>query len=500
MATPVLTMRGIDKAFVGVHALKNFNFECYPGEVHVLMGENGAGKSTLLKILSGNHRADSGDILIDGVRANILRPIDAINHGIAMIYQEIHLCHNMTIAENIFRGEELRKGWLHTVDFREMERRAGVLLEQLDMDIDPRTRVGDLSIAQQQMVEIAGALSRDARILILDEATASLTEKEIQALFRTIRNMVANNVAIIYVSHRMNETFEIGDRVTIMRDGEYIATRKIPETTAGELVEMMVGRSIENFYIGQKAVGGEPILEVRNFTNSKLKNVSLSVRRGEILGFSGLVGAGRTELARAIFGLDPLDAGELRIENKPVTIRRPEDAIAAGIGLVPEDRKHAGLVLINTVGFNLTLTVLKKFIKGIFVDRTAERDIIDTYKDSLSIKMAGPGQIAATLSGGNQQKIVISKWLATRPRFLIMDEPTRGIDVGAKHEIYELMYALTQQGISILFISSDLPEIINLSSRVVVMREGEVAGILDASEEEITQVKVMSYATGGCLL
>ena len=492
--TPVLKMNHIYKAFSGVPALQDFSMECYAGEVHVLMGENGAGKSTLLKILTGNYQADSGEIMINGEMVHIKNPANAIRHGIAMIYQEIHLCQDMTIAENIFRGRELTKGGL--VNYSEMERQAQKLLDSLDMNIQASTMVSRLTIAQQQMVEIAGALSQNARILILDEATASLTEREVRALFRTIKELTADGVSIIYVSHRMNETFEIGDRITILRDGQYIATQMVAETTEDKIIEMMVGRPLEKLYDQNRPVGGEPVLEVRNFSNRKLKNVSIALRRGEILGFSGLVGAGRTELARAIFGLDPLESGELYLEGQPVRIKSPQDAIDHHIALVPEDRKKDGLVLLNSVGFNLTLTVLKKFIHGIVVNTKKEQEIIDTYKNSLSIKMANTEQAAESLSGGNQQKVVISKWLATKPKYLIMDEPTRGIDVGAKAEIYELMFQLARQGMSIILISSDLPEIINLSSRVVVMHEGEIAAILDSRERELTQVEIMNYATG----
>lgn len=492
--TPILKMSNISKSFSGVPALQNFSIECYSGEVHVLMGENGAGKSTLLKILTGNYLADSGEIIIDGKPINIRNTANAIQHGIAMIYQEIHLCQGMSIAENIFRGRELKKGLF--VDFAEMERQAQVLLDSLDMDIQSSAMVSELTIAQQQMVEIAGALSQNARILILDEATASLTDKEVQALFRTIRELTAKGVAIIYVSHRMNETFEIGNRVTILRDGQYIATRMVKDTTEDELIELMVGRPLEKLFDHNKPVGGETVLEVKHFCNKKLQDVSISLRKGEILGFSGLVGAGRTELARAIFGLDPIDSGELVLEGQPVHIKNPQDAIDHHIALVPEDRKNAGLVLINSVGFNLTLTVLKEFIRGPFVNEKKENQIIEQYRNSLSIKMASVEQEAGSLSGGNQQKIVISKWLATKPKYLIMDEPTRGIDVGAKAEIYDLMFRLAREGMSILLISSDLPEIINLSSRVVVMHEGSVAAVLDPHEEELTQVKIMNYATG----
>lgn len=493
----VLRMVEIDKRFYGVHALRRFNFECESGEVHVLMGENGAGKSTLLNILGGVYHADSGEIYLNGERVHIQNPLVANALGITVIHQELNLCKNMTIAENIYRGQEPTKKPFNFVDFDAMNRQSQELLDRLNMNLKATTYVSQLSIAQQQMVEIAGALSKNASIVVMDEPTASLTEHEIVALFETIATLKKRGVTIIYVSHRMNETFEIGDRVTVMRDGQYIGTRNVRETNANELVEMMVGRSIDMIFGHGRPVPGDVVLEVKGFTNEKLKNVSFELRRGEILGFSGLVGAGRTELARAIFGLDPIESGELFIEGEKVDIAQPIDAIQNKIGLVPEDRKGAGLVLMNTFAFNLTLTVLYRFINGIRVNRKIEQDIINNYKGRLSIRASGPDQICANLSGGNQQKVVISKWLATESKFLILDEPTRGVDVGAKAEIYHLMDELAREGISIIFISSDLPEIVNLSSRVVVMREGRISGVLDSRTDEISQVSIMKYATGG---
>ena len=493
----VLQMINIDKRFYGVHALRNFSLDCVRGEVHVLMGENGAGKSTLLNILGGIYQADSGEILLKGNPVTISNPLVAASLGVTVIHQELNLCKNMTIAENIYRGQEPLKPPFRFVDFDRMNRQSQEILDRMNMDLNATTYVGELSIAQQQMVEVACALSKEASIVVMDEPTASLTEREIVALFRTIATLKERGVTIIYVSHRMNETFEIGDRVTVIRDGQYIATKDVKDTNPNELVEMMVGRPIDMTFTHERPIPGDVVMEVKNYSNKKLKNVSFDLRRGEILGFSGLVGAGRTELARAIFGLDPIDSGELIIEGNEVQIKHPIDAISNRIGLVPEDRKGAGLVLLNTVAFNLTLTVLDRFIRGISVDRDKEQEIINNYKDRLSIRMSGPDQVCANLSGGNQQKVVISKWLATESKYLILDEPTRGVDVGAKTEIYELMNTLTKEGISIIFISSDLPEIVNLSSRVVVMREGQIAGVLDARTDEISQVNIMRYATGG---
>ncbi len=491
----VLVMSNIEKRFGGVHALKGVHFDLRKGEVHILMGENGAGKSTLMKILDGLYKADEGTVEIDGEQVVVDSPLHARALGVSMIHQELSMCENMTIAENIFRGEEM--GTYGFVNFKQMYKQAQQILDDMHLNLDAHTKVGDLSIAQQQMVEIAGAVSHNAKIVIMDEPTSSLTEVEIKELFKIVANLKAAGTGIIYISHRMNETFEIGDRITIMRDGTYIDTLNVAETTEDKIIEMMVGRAIAEVYEGERAEGGEVILDVQNFTNKKLKNCSFQLRRGEILGFSGLVGAGRTELMRAIFALDKLDSGTMTLFGKPVSFKTVQDAIDAGIGMVPEDRRGCGLVLGHSVGTNLTITVLKKFIKGISVNKKIENEIIEEYRHKLSIKTSGPDQACGNLSGGNQQKVVISKWLASEPKILILDEPTRGIDVGAKHEIYQLMRKLVSEGVSILFISSDLPEIINMSSRVVVMHEGEIAKILDGAEEEFTQVKIMRYATGG---
>ena len=493
----VLRMVNIDKRFGGVHALDNVSFDVRKGEVHILMGENGAGKSTLMKVLDGLYQADTGEIYIDGEKVEINHPLEAKALGVAMIHQELSMCTNMTIAENIYRGEEPCNA-MGFVNFKKLYADAQKVLDDMGMNLDARMRVGELRIAEQQMVEIAGAVSRDAKVVIMDEPTSSLTEKEIRELFKIVADLKERGVGIIYISHRMNETFEIGDRITVLRDGQYVDTRNVADLSGEpEIIEMMVGRDIGEVYEGERAEGGEVVLDVRNFSNYKLRNCSFQLRKGEILGFSGLVGAGRTELMRAIFGLDPLDEGEMTLFGKEGTFKNPQLAIDAGIGMVPEDRRGCGLVLGHSVGTNLTITVLKKFIKGIRVDKKKENEIIDEYWQKLSIKTTGPDQRVGDLSGGNQQKVVISKWLASEPQILILDEPTRGIDVGAKREIYQLMRQLASEGISILFVSSDLPEIINMSSRVVTMYEGEITGIIDGAVEELTQQKIMSYATGG---
>lgn len=493
----VLEMIGIDKSFGGIHALRGFNFNCKSGEVHVLMGENGAGKSTLLNILGGIYLADAGEIRIHGKAVRIANPIVARDNGIAIIHQELSVCKNMTVAENIYRGAFPTKPPFDFIDYDRMYYDALALIDGMQLNLDPDARVGKLSIAQQQMVEIASAISKNADIVVMDEPTASLTRHEVESLFQIIENLLRENRTIIYVSHRMEETFRIGHRVTVMRDGTYVGTKKTSETTTDELVAMMVGRDIKDAY-GTRSFTrtAEKSLEVRNFTNEKLKNVSFDLYKGEILGFSGLVGAGRTELARAIFGLDPIKAGTIKVHGKEVVIRNPDDAIRHKIGLVPEDRKGAGLVLNQSISFNLTICVLRSFIRGIDVDTKKELEIVDKYKDILSIKSSGPDQKCRELSGGNQQKVVLSKWMATEPEILILDEPTRGIDVGAKKEIYDLINRLSAQGMAILFISSDLPEIIHLSHRAIVMSDGAIMAELDAQEEELTQIKIMNYAIG----
>lgn len=493
----VLEMINIDKRFGGIHALRGFNFSCAAGEVHVLMGENGAGKSTLLNILGGIYQSDGGEIRINGKAVQITNPIVARDNGIAIIHQELSVCKNMTVAENVFRGAFPVKPPFSFVDYPRMIQDTQDLIDAARLNLDPEAKVGRLSIAQQQMVEIASAISKNANIVVMDEPTASLTRHEVESLFEIIENLIQENRTVIYVSHRMEETFRIGDRVTVMRDGTYVGTKRTDETTTDELVAMMVGRDIRDAY-GTRTFTGtkEKALEVRNFSNAKLKNVSFDLYKGEILGFSGLVGAGRTELARAIFGLDPRTEGTIKVDGKRAVINTPSDAIRYRIGLVPEDRKGAGLVLNQSISFNLTIGVLKSFIHGIRVDSNQENAIVDRYRNILSIKSSGPDQKCKELSGGNQQKVVLSKWMATDPEILILDEPTRGIDVGAKKEIYDLINRLSAQGLAILFISSDLPEIIHLSHRVMIMCDGEIVKEIDAEQEELTQIKIMNYAIG----
>ena len=433
---------------------------------------------------------------MDGKEVSIRCVDDARKYGISFIHQEITNIPEMTIAENIFLGRE-PKNHLRMVDYKKMRQEAQKALNALNLNLDAGALIRGLSVAQQQMIEIARAVNEGARILILDEPTASLSNSETDYLFAQMARLKQLGVAMIYISHRMEETFKVCDTVTVLRDGQFIGTRNTNETSENELISMMVGREFDNMYGNERVTGGDVVLEVKNLTTDKVKDISFTLKKGEILGFSGLVGAGRTELALALFGIDPIKSGEVWMEGKKLSIRKPQDAIRAGIALVPEERKEQGLFLIHSIATNLTFQVLPEFINHLSVNKKRENEIVDEFKNKLSIKMASTEQAAGELSGGNQQKVVISKWLAARPKVLIMDEPTRGIDVGAKAEIYKLMHNLAREGVSIIMISSELPEIINNSSRIAVMREGKLAGILDQSEAEASQEVIMSYAVGG---
>jgi ABC-type sugar transport system ATPase subunit len=492
----VFEMKDITKAFGRNVVLDGVSISIKPGEVRALMGENGAGKSTLMKILGGIFSADSGTVYMDGKEASIKTVDDARKYGVSFIHQEITNIPEMTIAENIFLGRE-PKNHLKLVDYRKMKHEAQKALDALGLDLDAGMLIRGLSVAQQQMIEIARAVNEGAKILILDEPTASLSKSETDNLFAQIDRLKKAGVAMIYISHRMEETFKVCDSVTVLRDGKFIGTRDTKETTENELISMMVGREFNNMYGNKHVIGGDVIMEVKHLTTDKVFDISFTLRKGEILGFSGLVGAGRTELALALFGIDSIQSGEIWLEGKKLTISKPKDAMNAGIALVPEERKEQGLFLGHSIATNLTFQVLSEFIHQLRVDKKKESNIVDEFKQKLSIKMASVEQTAGELSGGNQQKIVISKWLAAKPKVLILDEPTRGIDVGAKAEIYKLMHSLASEGVSIIMISSELPEIINNSSRVAIMREGHLAGILDQQETEATQEKIMSFAVGG---
>ena len=433
---------------------------------------------------------------MEGKEVSIQSVEDSRKHGVSFIHQEITNIPDMTIAENIFLGRE-PQNYMKMVDYRRMKREAQSALDALGLGLDAGALIRGLSVAQQQMIEIARAVNEGAKILILDEPTASLSKSETDNLFLQMKRLKEAGVAMIYISHRMEETFKVCDTVTVLRDGSFIGTRNTAETSENELISMMVGREFNNMYGNKRVTGKEVILEVKNLTTDKVKDISFTLKKGEILGFSGLVGAGRTELALALFGIDPIRSGEICMEGRRLNIKKPQDAIRAGIALVPEERKEQGLFLSHSIAANLTFQVLPQFIHHLRINKKREREIVDEFKQKLSIKMASEEQASGELSGGNQQKIVISKWLAAAPKVLIMDEPTRGIDVGAKSEIYKLMHSLAEAGVSIIMISSELPEIINNSSRIVVMREGKITGILDQAETETSQEKIMSYAVGG---
>ncbi len=495
-STPLLQMRGISKRYPGVVALDNVDFEVLPGEVHALCGENGAGKSTLMKILAGAETKDQGEILINGKPAHIASPQDAMDLGVNIIYQEFNLVPHLSAAENIYLGREPGAAIPGFINFKKLYGDAQAVMDSLGVQVDVRQEVSRLSVAQQQMVEIAKATSRNSVIIAMDEPSATLTDHELQNLFELIKGLRERGVGIVYISHRMEEIFSICDRVTVFRDGHYIATKRIEETDRDDVIRMMVGRELKESIPKRPAPVGEPVLEVRGLTRKGVfEDVSFTVRSGEIVGIGGLVGAGRTEVARAIFGADPIDSGEILLNGKPVHPRSPREAIGLGIGLVPEDRKQLGLILNMVVRENTTLANLDALTKLGFVDRGREREVSEQYSKDLRIRTPSIEQEVRNLSGGNQQKVVLAKWLFTDSKLLIFDEPTRGIDVGAKIEIYELMNELVAKGAAMIMISSELPELLGMSDRMLVMHEGRLAGEL--SREEATQEKVMQLATGG---
>jgi ribose transport system ATP-binding protein len=497
IATPVLEMRGITKRFNGVAALQNVNLTIYPGEVHALMGENGAGKSTLMKILAGAYIADEGEIFIDGRPANITDPSAARRAGINLIYQELNVAPNLTVAENIFMGSELRRGQI--LDRGAMQTRATEVLQLLGASFTPSTLVSSLSIAEQQQVEIARALKDNSRILVMDEPTAALSDRETERLFEVIRTLRANGIAIIYISHRMEEVYALANRVSVLRDGQYVGSLDRNELSPDRLVQMMVGRPMQDFYEHQhQSVVGNVVLEVRNLTDGrKVQPTNLELRAGEIVGLSGLVGAGRTELSRLIFGADPKTGGEVWLNGKKLEIRSPKDAIAAGIGYVPEDRKDQGLFLEMSSSKNIILNTIDRDAKAGVINWRSVGIIADAAVRDLKIRLANLEVRAMDLSGGNQQKLLLARWLAIKPRVLLLDEPTRGVDIGAKSEIYRIVSDLAQSGVAILMVSSELTEIVGLSDRVLVMREGRLVGELGGTtDRQITQENIMAYATG----
>lgn len=491
----LLEMKGIHKRFPGVIALNNVSLTLEAGEVHALLGENGAGKSTLIKVLGGIYIAEEGEIYIDGQQVKIDGVKAAQDNGIAIIHQELVLVPYMTVAENIFLGREpMTKGF---VDARKMTEEAQALLDTYHMDVDASAQIRHLTIAQQQMVEIVKAISFNSKILVMDEPTSSISDKEVDFLFETMRTLTAKGVGIIYISHKMSELEQICDRVTVMRDGEYVGTKVVKETTKDELIAMMVGRELTNYYTRDFLEPGDVIMECEHISDGKMaQDASFEIRKGEIVGFAGLVGAGRSEVMKCVFGLTKNYKGEITVDGVKASIKSPIDALKYGIALVPEDRKLEGLYKVQSVRFNSTIEVLGEFIKGIFVNNAKEEEITQKYIDMLSTKTPSQDQLIGNLSGGNQQKVIIGRWLATNPKILILDEPTRGVDVGAKSEIYAIMNDLVKQGVSIIMISSELPEIINMSDRIYVMSEGRITGCLDRHKDmdEISQENIMKLA------
>ena len=494
MGEVILTMSGIDKSFPGVHALDHVNLEVKRGEVHALMGENGAGKSTLMKVLTGIYSKDEGTITYEGKEVTFSNPREAQDAGIIIVHQELNMMNHLTVAQNIFIGREPMKGRL--IDDAKMNEEALKLFERLHIDIDPTDNMGKLTVGKQQMCEIAKAISHEAKVIVFDEPSAALTESEIEELFKIIRDLREKEMGIVYISHRMDEIKVITDRVTVMRDGGYVGTLITEESTKDDIINMMVGRVIYEDPKTKSAVPPDApvVLRVEHLNAGKMvRDVSFELHKGEILGFSGLMGAGRTETARALFGADPKESGDIYINGIKIDIKTPQDAVAHGIGYLSEDRKRYGIVVDKTVAENSTMAALDDYMSGPFINKKKEKLVADKYVESLKTKTPDVDQLVVNLSGGNQQKVVIAKWLVKNCDILIFDEPTRGIDVGAKSEIYHLMNELVAEGKSIIMISSEMTEILRMSDRIVVMCEGKQTGEINI--EEATQETIMRAAT-----
>ena len=490
----LLTMKNIKKSFSGVAALKNAELELNKSEVVALMGENGAGKSTLMKILTGIYSKDEGTVTFEGKEVEYKSVSESEEAGIAIVHQELNMMNDLTVAQNLFIGKERKKGIF--IDDAKMAEDARELFKKLNVDINPNVKIGSLTVGKQQMVEIAKAISTNAKVIVFDEPTAALTDSEIEELFKVINDLRAKGTGIIYISHRMDEINVISDKVIVMRDGEYVGTLVTKECTKDDIIKMMVGRTVfmEPKTKSDVAADAEVVLRCENLNRGKhVRYVSFDLRKGEILGFSGLMGAGRTEVARLIFGADPMDSGKIYIHGKEVSIKSTKDAVNAGIGYLSEDRKRYGLLVDKSVEENTCLSSLEKFTKGLFIDGSKSKTVSEKYVQELRTKTPSVTQIIKKLSGGNQQKVVIAKWLVKDSEILIFDEPTRGIDVGAKSEIYDLMERLVKEGKSIIMISSELPEVLRMSDRVVVMCEGRITGCLDISEA--SQEGIMTCAT-----
>lgn len=492
----MIEMTGITKSFSGNKVLKDVQFSLKKGEIHALMGENGAGKSTMMKILTGIYERDAGEVKVRGESIHYKNPKESEHAGIAVIHQELNILPYLSIAENLFLGKEKTFGKSGILKTKEMNQKASEILKSLDMYEDVRTEAGSLSVGKQQIIEIAKAISSNAEVIIMDEPTAALTDREIESLFETIRKLQETGVSFVYISHRMEEIFSLCNRITILRDGEYVGTKVIKETNFDEIVQMMVGRALGERFPERDATIGEVKLAAKGLTREGIfKDVSFEVRKGEVVAFAGLMGAGRTEVVQALFGYRKLTAGKISLDGKAITINNPLQAKKLGFGYVTEDRKSEGLIVDFSVQDNLSLTNFDKVASNGIMKNQAEKNLYQSMVERLGIRLSGPTQAAKSLSGGNQQKVVIAKWLGIEPEVLILDEPTRGVDVGAKKEIYSIINELAERGVAIIMVSSELPEVIGMADRVLVMHEGCLTG--EVTKEDMTQERIMHFATGG---
>ena len=493
-----IEMKGIDKSFGTNQVLKNAGFLLRDGEVHALMGENGAGKSTLMKILTGVYTRDAGTVIVDGKEVEYHNPQEAEKAGIVFIYQELNVMFDLTVEENLFMGKEITKGF-GICDKKAMRKKAKEVLDMMGVDINPAAVMSELSVGQQQMIEICKALMVDAKVIIMDEPTAALTQSETDALFKVIHSLRKKGVSMVYISHRMEEIFELCDRITVLRDGSYIGTEEIKDIDMNDIVKMMIGREIGERFPARDVKLGKEVLKVEKLTSPGVfHDISFSVRAGEVLGVSGLMGAGRTEIMQAIFGNFPLESGKIYIDGKETVIKNPEAAMKAGIGFITEDRKTEGLMLEKSIEENISLANLGKVSgKNHVLSSSAEGALVKKGIEEFHIRCFGPSHECGNLSGGNQQKVVLAKWIYTEPKILILDEPTRGVDIGAKKEIYSVINEMAAKGVAIIMVSSELPEVLGMSDRIMVVREGEVRGII--GKEEANQQNVMTLATGGTI-
>lgn len=492
----MIEMTGITKAFSGNTVLQDVDFSLKKGEIHALMGENGAGKSTMMKILTGIYQRDAGEVKVRGELVHYKSPKESERAGIAVIHQELNIWPHLTIAENLFLGKEKTFGKSGILKSKEMNEEAAKVLKKLDMNDDVRTAAGNLSVGKQQIIEIAKAISSNAEVIIMDEPTAALTDREIKSLFETIRMLQETGVSFVYISHRMEEIFSLCDRITILRDGQYVGTKVIKETNFDEIVQMMVGRELGERFPERQAEIGAVKLAAKGLTRKGFfEDVSFEVRKGEVVAFAGLMGAGRTEVVQALFGYRKLTAGDIFLDGKSIKINNPLQAKKLGFGYVTEDRKSEGLIVDFSVQDNLSLTNFDKISNSGVVKSGEEKSLYETMVKRLGIRLSGPEQAAKSLSGGNQQKVVIAKWLGIEPEVLILDEPTRGVDVGAKKEIYSIINELAERGVAIIMVSSELPEVIGMADRVHVMHEGRLTA--EIAKEEMTQERIMHFATGG---